>query len=192
MMFAAVVINYRYVFAFGVLAWTGMFVAGSAVLKTRKAAIVFLAVAATLILLNGKALARPAVKMALGVIRPSKPTYEAAVAEHLRVLGIRDGDELCIAGNFFLGNGYYWARLAPARVTLAGEGLVGMSDTEAQRTVEALRANGARAIISMGRPAFQAELGWVRVPDSNFYLLLLDSGPGGRSDTSSPSIPSTS
>jgi hypothetical protein len=106
-------------------------------------------------------------------------TSNLAVARRLAALGIRPGDEL--ASVDFASFSYY-ARLAGARFTmqmltedlavppkLSQEQVQKLPQPEVQALIETLRANGARALVSMWRPAFDNDSGWVLLT-KNIYI----------------------
>jgi hypothetical protein len=176
-LFAAVLLDYRYVFPFVVLAWTALFVAAWIASSAEKFTAVALTVAAGLLLAYGPDMARGILE---NVLHP--PESDRVLAKRLNSLGIRPGDEL-VSVDF--ASFAYYARLAGARVSmqmltedlavppkLSQEEIRKLPQPEIQALEEALRANGARALVSMWRPPFDNDSGWVPVTKSIFVRLI--------------------
>jgi hypothetical protein len=176
-LFAAVLLDYRYVFPFVVLAWTALFVAAWIGSSAEKFTAVALTVAAGLLLAYGPDMARGILE---NVLHP--PESDRVLAKRLNSLGIRPGDEL-VSVDF--ASFAYYARLAGARVSmqmltedlavppkLSQEEIRKLPQPEVQALEEALRANGARALVSMWRPPFDNDSGWVPVTKSIFVRLI--------------------
>lgn len=176
-LFAAVLLDFRYVFPFMVLGWTALFVAAWIVTSAEKFTAVALTVAAGLLLAFGVDMARGILG---NVVHP--PESDTVLAKRLTALGIRPGDEL-VSVDF--ASFAYYARLAGARVSmqmltedfavppsLSQEEIRKLPRQQVQALEEALRANGARAIVSMWRPPFDNDAGWVPVA-KNIYVRII-------------------
>ncbi len=173
-LFAAVLLDYRYLFPFMVLAWTALFAAAWIATGPEKFTAVALTATAGLLLAYCPDMAR---QIFQGVQHPAASNL--AVARRLASMGIRPGDELAAVD--FASFSYY-ARLAGARISmqmltedpavppkLSQEEVRKLPPTEVQALIETLRANGARALISMWRPPFENDSGWVPLT-KNIYI----------------------
>jgi hypothetical protein len=173
-LFAAVLLDYRYLFPFIVLAWTALFAAAWIVTGPERFAAVALTVTAGLLLAYCPDTARQILQ---NFQHP--PTSNLVVAKRMAALGIRPGDELASAD---FASYSYFARLAGARFTmqmlredlavppkLPQEEIQKLPQPEVQALIETLRANGARALVSMWRPAFDNDSGWVLLT-KNIYI----------------------
>lgn len=167
--FASVLVEYRYVFPFAVLVWITLFITAWVIVGTERALGVTLTVTAGLLLMYAPDLARQALNARAGSQRSNQ-----AVAKRLESLGIRRGDELASV-DFPLGG--YYARLVGARFTqeiLGGDREV-MARTPAadvQRILATLRANGAKALVASWRPAFDNDTGWTTLSENEYIRLL--------------------
>jgi len=166
--FASVLLEYRYLFPFFVLGWTTLFLVAWVVTKPRKAIGVTLTVTAGLLLMYCPGLARELEQ----TIRQPATWDNLAVAKRLTDLGIRPGDQVASVG---WPDPSYFVRLAGARFTIQMltndpvalpklAELQKLPEPEVQAVIETLRTNGARALISMGQPAFDNDSGWVKLP----------------------------
>jgi hypothetical protein len=173
-LFAAVLLDYRYLFPFIVLAFTALFAAAWIVTGPEKMTAVALTVAAGLLLTYCPDMARQILQ---NVQHPAPSNL--VVARRMAALGIRPGDELASAD---FASYSYFARLAGARFTmqmltedlavppkLPQAEIQKLPEPEVQALIETLRANGARALVSMWHPAFDNDAGWVLLT-KNIYI----------------------
>ncbi|MDE1163655.1 MAG: hypothetical protein PW792_17150 [Acidobacteriaceae bacterium] len=112
------------------------------------------------------------------------------VADQLAALGVVPGDEIACMGGKACLNDYYWARLAGVRITseiYAPEGghlLESWEDLPVdQRTaaVTALKASGARALVTYFAPSDQARLsaesqGWTPLGETGYWAMIFREG----------------
>ena len=101
-------------------------------------------------------------------------------AEGLAALGVRPGDPVAAAGDYFQAG---WARLARVRIVAVVDRHEPLDCllTEAcrARVVEALQPTGARALVVAGLPhAVAAAQGWVRLGDSEHWAWRLQEERG--------------
>jgi len=176
--YACVHIEYRFLVSFIVLAWTTLFVAAWTVLGQEKSVSVTLTVAAALLLTSCPEAARQFAHDILDKVSASRRGGSAglnhlAVASRLEALGIRRGDNLATVD---LPPGFYEARMLGARFTLMLVGdpvsLSKLPELKVRQIIATLRANGAKALFSPVRPAFENGSGWVAVT-SQLYVLPL-------------------
>jgi hypothetical protein len=176
-LFAAVLLDYRYLFPFMVLAWTALFAAAWIITGPEKFTAIALTVAAGLLLAYCPDIARQILQ---GVQHPA--TGSLVLAKRLGALGIRPGDEL-VSVDF--ASFAYGARLAGARVSmqmltedlavpprLSQEEIRKLPQQEVRAMIETLRANGARAIVAMWRPPFDNDSGWVPLTKTIYVRLI--------------------
>jgi len=165
--FASVLLDYRYLFPFIVMGWTTLFLVAWVVVKPEKSIGVTLTVTAGLLLTYGPGLARGLAETKKGPASMDN----LAVAGKLAALGIRPGDQVASVG---WPAASYYVRLAGARFTIQMvtndpvalpklAELQKLPEPEVKAVIETLRANGARALFSMDRPAFDNDSGWVPV-----------------------------
>jgi hypothetical protein len=176
--FACVHAEYRYLLPFVVLAWSTLFVAASVVTGRDRSTGINLTVAICLLLIYGLAFAKELVQ---NQTRPAASKYPA-IAAKLQALGIRPGDELASMG---FADYAYDARLVGARFTIQipnGNHSVPPRDDpaafsklpedEVRRTLAILKANGAKALFSAWRPAFDNDSGWVSIGERDYVRVL--------------------
>ena len=175
LLYASVFLTFRYLPAFIALGWTGMFVAAAVVMnnttKGAKAApVIMLAVAFILLLGNYRAFLSPARMLFVKTL----PNSDLRLAGKLEGLGIRNGDELCVTGVNFSPFSYNYVRLLGARVTLIlaedSDALAKLPYAQVQSVIGTLKANGARAVLSAQRPAFDNDSGWVAIPEFGLFV----------------------
>jgi hypothetical protein len=168
LMFETVLLDYRYLFPFFVMGWITLFLAAWAVTKSEISIGVTLTVAAGLLLAYGPGFARDLEQ----TIRSPATSDNLAVAGRLAALGIRPGDQVASMG---WPDACYFMRLAGARFTIQMvtndpsavpklAELHELPQPQVQAVIETLRANGARALVSMGQPGFANDSGWVKLP----------------------------
>jgi hypothetical protein len=176
LMFETVLLDYRYLFPFFVMGWITLFLAAWVVTKPEKAIGVTLTVVAGLFLAYGPGVAR---ELEQTMRRPAT-SDNLAVAERLAALGIRPGDQMASVG---WPDASYFVRLAGARFTiqmLTNDPLAAPKFAEVQKlpqakvreVIETLRANGARALVSMYRPAFDNDSGWVLLTKYTYIRMI--------------------
>jgi hypothetical protein len=178
LIYASVFLTFRYLPAFIALGWTGMFVAAAVVMnnvtKAGKAApVIMFAVAFTLLLGNYRAFVSPVRVLFIKTL----PDSDLRLAGKLEGLGIRNGDELCVTGTNFSPFSYNYVRLLGARVTLIlaedSDTLAKLPHAQVQSVFDTLKANGAKAVLSAQRPAFDNDSGWVPIPEFGLFVRLL-------------------
>jgi hypothetical protein len=176
--YACVHIEYRFLVSFILLAWTTLFVAAWSVLGEEKSVSVTLTVAAALLLTSFPEASRQFADDILDMVRAGRRDRVAglshvAVAGRIEALGIRRGDKLATVD---LPPGFYEARMLGARFTLMLVGdpvsLSKLPEPKVSQIIATLRANGAKALFSPVRPAFENSSGWVAVT-SQLYVLPL-------------------
>jgi hypothetical protein len=173
LVYSSVMLTPRYFSGFFVLGWVGTFVGVSIVMKDRKATPVILCVvAAALLAANYRESVGPTVAV---LFSRAVPDRDSSLTRKLAGLGVRRGDEICVAGrDFFFGYGYGYARLLGARVSMAipqdVNTLSKLPAAQVESVIAKLRANGARAVISPRRPAFDNDSGWISVPEFNLFI----------------------
>jgi hypothetical protein len=176
--FACVHAEYRYLVPFVVLAWTTLFAAALVLTGGDRSTAINLAVAVWLILTYCPAFAKQLVRNQTRPAAWQNPAIEAK----LQALGIRPGDELASMG---FADYAYDARLVGARFTIQipnGNHSVPPRDdpaafsklpeTEVRRTLAILKANGAKALFSAWRPAFDNDSGWVPIGERDYVRML--------------------
>jgi hypothetical protein len=173
LMFATVLVVYRYVFVFLVVGWTVLFVAEWLVTSPDRSLAITLTIAGGLAFTAFPDFAREVMQD-----RRWPATWtDRAVAGQLAALGIRPGDQIASAG---WPDGSYIMRLAGARITMQFaeneiDALPELPAARVQEVLATLRANGARAVISSWRPAFQNDSGWVLLTKT-FYVRMIGCG----------------
>jgi len=168
--FACVLLEYRYLVPFFVLVWTTLFVAALTVKESARFIGVTVTVAAGLLLTYCPGFASDLMEYQ----RRPAAWRNPAVADKLRALGIRPGDELAYVE--FADYAYY-ARLVGARFTIGivtadRSELSKLPEPEVRQTLATLRANGAKALFSAWRPAFANDSGWVLVDERDYVRVL--------------------
>jgi len=168
--FALVLLQHRYIVAFLVLGWTSLFAAAWVVVKPDRWIGIALTVTFGLLLAFCPGLAKDVVS---NRHRPAA-LGNLAIAKKLTNMGIRPGDELASVDSAVSA---YYARLAGARFTmevLAGDpaALSKLPDAEVRRIIATLRANGARALFSSWRPAFDNDSGWVLLTGNTYVRMI--------------------
>jgi hypothetical protein len=176
--FACVHAEYRYLLPFVVLAWTTLFVAASVVTGGDRSTGINLTVAVCLLLIYCPAFARDMVR---NQTRPAA-WKNPAIAAKLQALGIRPGDELASLG---FADFAYDARLVGARFTIQipngnhsvppqddPDAFAKLPDLDVRRTLAILKANGAKALFSAWRPAFDNDSGWVPIGERDYVRML--------------------
>jgi hypothetical protein len=149
------------------MGWTTLFLVAWVVVKPQKSIGVTLTVTAGLLLTYGPGLARGLAETKKGPASMDN----MAVAGKLAALGIRPGDQVASVG---WPAASYYLRLAGARFTIQMvtndpvalprlAELQKLPEAEVKAVIETLRANGARALVSMEHPAFDNDSGWVQV-----------------------------
>jgi hypothetical protein len=174
--FASVHVEYRYLVPFVVLAWTTLFAAASVVTGSDRSTGINLTVAVYLLFTYCPTFAREVVQY------HRRPAAFSAIAAKLKALGIQPGDELASVG---FADFAYDARLVGARFTMQmpnGNHAVPPRDdpaafsklpeAEVRRTLAILRANGAKALFSPWRPAFDNDSGWVPIGQRDYIRML--------------------
>jgi hypothetical protein len=176
--FACVHAEFRYLLPFVVLGWATLFVAALVVTGGDRSTGINLTVAVCLLLTYCPAFAKELVR---NQTRPAA-WRNPAIAAKLQALGIRPGDELASLG---FADFAYDARLIGARFTiqiLNGNHAVPPRDdpavfselpeAEVRRTLAILKANGAKALFSAWRPAFDNDSGWVPIGERDYVRML--------------------
>jgi hypothetical protein len=169
-MYASVHLEYRFVVPFFMLGWVGFFVTACIVAKSpEKSAPVILVVVITLLMIDGRSF--------LAFLKPgASRTGVVDIAAGLGRLGIRRGDELVTIGAPGIPPAYYSAWLIGARYTyiVAGDPdrMFKRPASDVRAVIEVLRSNGAKAIVSRARPAFEFDSGWVESTQGIYVRLL--------------------
>lgn len=163
--FATVLIEYRYLFPFFVLAAAVLFAIAWVVTEHEKASVVVLTITAGLWLSYGPGVAREIVKVRRPAVSRNQET-----ARNIAVAGVRPGDQVATVG---WPDSSYFIRLAGARITIQMDiadpaGLQSLPEEQVGEILSALRANGAAALFSQWRPAFDHDSGWIRISDSGW------------------------
>jgi hypothetical protein len=170
LLFASVLINYRYVFGFAVLGWIALFAAAWVATEPGRALGITVTVTLTVLLSYCPQLAK---ELAQARNQPAAWS-NAAVAGKLKALGIRPGDD--VASLDFPWSGAYYSRLAGARIIEMSIGnpvdLSKIPEAEVGQMLAAFRATGAKALFSTARPGFQNDAGWVQLTDFSYVRML--------------------
>jgi hypothetical protein len=173
--YACVHIEYRFLVPFFVLTWITLFVAARTVIGQEQWLGVTLTVTAGLLLTLFPATAREfaqGIRDRVGAGRQGGTAglNHLEVARKLEALGIRRGDDLATVD---LPPGFYEARMLGARFTLMLVGdpvsLSKLPEAKVRQIIATLRANGAKALFSPKRPAFENDSGWVFI-SSQLYV----------------------
>lgn len=171
LMFATVVIQTRYLTPFLVTMFVGL-VLSAFLLNARFASGAMLAASAWLLIAGSGMIARPRPTRIAG----NPPLDPEQTYRKLRALGIGEGDRLATAGSAYIPASYYAARLAGARFTfaifLAPDAAAKLPEPQVRNAEDALRAHGAKAILSAARPGFANDTGWVPLTGDSYIRLL--------------------
>jgi hypothetical protein len=167
-------IEYRFLVPFFVLAFTTLFVAARIVVRQETWIGVVLTVTAGLLLASCPEEARQLAHDIVASVRTRRSGPAASdhisVAKRIEALGIRRGDNLATVD---LPPAFYEARMVGARFTLmlAGDPLLlsKLPDAKVRQIIATLRENGAKALFSAHRPAFDNDSGWVAITQ-NIYV----------------------
>ena len=171
-MYAIVHVETRYIGAFAVLFWLGLF-SGVRLPNDDKSRrwMAFATLAISTVMMIGTA-----ISTARDAMRESIPTFDSVVqwqyAEQLKRLGVQSGEKVGIIGSAL--GAARWARLA--RVQIVAEtpwtdtGKFWLADEETKaRVVDTFATTGVKAIVAEKGPPFFAMNGWVRIGTSSDY-----------------------
>ena len=179
-LYGLVLVNNRYIAAFLVLLWSGLF--AELYLLHLKGhfellAPLSLAMAVTLSMPLGLPIAADILQTVRKLhVHSPIDNYDADVAAHLREMGLRPGDRLGYFQAPQNGTKKYWARLAKMTIVtdMSYQDVDGFwqSDPATQaRVIEAFGSTGVRAIVAFDVPAAARKMGWQKVGKSDYYVL---------------------
>jgi hypothetical protein len=164
LLMASVHLEQRYVIPFIVLGWVGIYVSCCLLVKAEAFTPVILLVAVLFLALNARDLG--------GVRHTATGSTAIELSHELERLGIQRGDNLVTVGAPGIPPAYYPVSLIGARygylVAEDPDMAFDLPEDRVRTIIEALRSDGAKAIISLGRPAFKSDSGWI--PAHGIYV----------------------
>ncbi len=189
-LYSLVHIETRYIGAFVVLIWLGLFT-GILLSKdsksTRVGSAVVVAVAALIMTVMVAKSIAPAYSTVSDVFKAKDSAFSeySHVADGLARRGVKPGDRVgSIAYGFAAGS--FWARLAKVRIIAeitSGSNLTPKEDVNIfwhsnaevkRRVIEAFAKTGAKVIVANRVPAGVSDPGWERIGNTNHYVYFLE------------------
>jgi hypothetical protein len=172
-MYSLVWVEPRYVSGFIMLVWAAALLAlripepGHAIVRSVTLTIVVLLGFQTVLSFKKDIVTRPAY---------GSPTVHCAVAQELRLEGVKPGDRVAYVGAAVWY--HYWAHLAQVSVVteVASEGVAAFWAASPQlrsKITDLLATTGAKAVVSKDVPPGLLADGWKEVPNTDYYVLLL-------------------
>jgi len=185
-MYLPVHMETRYIGAFVVLLWLGLFSSVRLPDDQRSIRILALVIIITVIPMANAIGLTPTHPKAYSAVRAILKREEAPahihwqVAECLHRIGVQPGDKVAVIWPEYLhvSPNPYWARLARVKVIAdmpikdrSDSGLAG-HEVESQ-TIEIFAKTGAKVIVAEKLPDYVSTTGWQRLGDTDFYAYLL-------------------
>jgi len=179
-MYSLVLVEARYIGAFVVLLWAGVFSAVRLPVSNdsrRLVASVSIAMVLVMMVTIGLSSGRVAYSIAYDSLIDNNASYNEhwRVADGLNQMGVQPGDKVAFIGNTFKA---FWARLARVRIvaeipSAEVNNYLSAKNSVKSQVLEAFAQTGARAIVTGHVPDHSSAGGWQKIVNTDYYAYFL-------------------